>query len=319
MLRRFADHGDEVAFRELVNRYVALVYGAALRQTCGVSHLAEEVAQSVFTLLARQAKNLTAHPTLEGWLFTTTRNCARDAVRAVSRRRRYEQETAAMREPTANRSPGEVNWTALAPTIDEALNRLSLPDREGILLRFFEKCSYAELGVRLGLAENTARMRVERALERLRRELKRRGITSTAALLAVALSNQTAVAVPAYLSGQIAAVALAKTVAVAASGAGLTGIFEFMKATKIICAIGLLAVAWRSTKITLRVLPYNARRNLNASKGRSKNRSTTCNRSLPRRKTGRRRRTTTTHVCSRWSAKCNTTPPCGRQVRVGWK
>ena len=50
-------------------------------------------------------------------------------------------------------------------------------DREALLLRYFERRSMAEVGSRLGLSENAARMRVERALERLRERLTRRGVT----------------------------------------------------------------------------------------------------------------------------------------------
>ena len=55
LLAEYARSGSEAAFRELVNRYIGLVYGAALRLVEGDTHLAEDVAQTVFLGLARQA------------------------------------------------------------------------------------------------------------------------------------------------------------------------------------------------------------------------------------------------------------------------
>ena len=77
LLRRYAEEGSEAAFTELVRRHVDLVYGAALRRTGGDSHRAADVAQQVFTTLARQAQKLSRHTVLSAWLHTATRNAAR--------------------------------------------------------------------------------------------------------------------------------------------------------------------------------------------------------------------------------------------------
>jgi DNA-directed RNA polymerase specialized sigma24 family protein len=55
LLRRYAQHGAEAAFGELVARHANLVYSTALRILNGDRHLACDVAQSVFTDLARKA------------------------------------------------------------------------------------------------------------------------------------------------------------------------------------------------------------------------------------------------------------------------
>src|SRR5688572_30699093 len=92
LLRRYAREKSEAAFAELVRRHVDLVYSAALRRTNGDAHRAADVAQQVFTRLARDAAKLTGHTVLAAWLYTTTRNAAVDLIRAEQRRRTHEQE-----------------------------------------------------------------------------------------------------------------------------------------------------------------------------------------------------------------------------------
>jgi len=98
LLRRFVDDHSEAAFTELVNRHVNLVYFAALRRLGGDRHLADDVAQSVFADLARKATLLKDRTVLTGWLYTSTRFAAAQAVRSARRRRTHEQEAHAMHE-----------------------------------------------------------------------------------------------------------------------------------------------------------------------------------------------------------------------------
>src|ERR1035437_5562021 len=73
LLARFARSRSEDAFAELVRRHVNLVYSAALRQVGGDGHLAQDVAQTVFSDLARKAPALARRATLTGWLYTSAR------------------------------------------------------------------------------------------------------------------------------------------------------------------------------------------------------------------------------------------------------
>src|SRR2546423_15578100 len=105
LLGRFAKDRDEEAFRELVSRHFGLVYSVALRQLNGDTHLAQDVAQPVFTDLARKAASLPSNTVLSGWLYQAARFAAAKTVRAERRRRVREQEAFAMQDNTIESSP----------------------------------------------------------------------------------------------------------------------------------------------------------------------------------------------------------------------
>src|SRR5215471_13515852 len=90
LLREYAEKGSEQAFAELVHRHLDLVYSAALRQVHS-PQLAEEVAQSVFTDLSRNAARLKPDTVLTAWLYQVARRTAVDVVRRESRRQWREQ------------------------------------------------------------------------------------------------------------------------------------------------------------------------------------------------------------------------------------
>src|SRR6187402_2518307 len=98
LLRRYATTRDEAAFAELVKRRLPLVYHAALRRVNGDATLAEEVTQSVFVSLAREAGALHRHVMLSGWLYIATRHAAANALRQDRRRQLREQEARVMHE-----------------------------------------------------------------------------------------------------------------------------------------------------------------------------------------------------------------------------
>ncbi len=227
LLRAYADEKSEPAFGELVRRRVNLVYSIALRQCGGDAHFAEDVAQRVFTDLARKARQLSGHAVLGGWLYRSAQFAASDLVRAERRRRVREQEASAMQEIFSSPQPGsDADWQKLAPVLDQAIGELGERDRDAVVLRFFEGRPFAEIGATLRLTEDAARMRVERALEKLRAGLDRRGINSTAAALGVALANQAAATAPAGVAASVAGAALAGA---AGSGGAWLAIFTMSK------------------------------------------------------------------------------------------
>jgi RNA polymerase sigma factor (sigma-70 family) len=237
LLRRYTEDHSQEAFAELVERNLSLVYHAALRQ-CGDAHLAADIAQTVFSDLARKARSLVSRPVLAGWLYTSARYAALRAMRTESRRRAREQETHAMTELLEGSQP-EANWEQLRPVIDGALHELPERDREAVLLRYFEGRPFAEIGRLFSVTEDAARMRVERALERMRAVLRRGGVTSTAAALAGALASQAGAAVPAGAAATIAAGALS-----ASTTAAVAAFFTMTKLqTGIIAALAVAGAA----------------------------------------------------------------------------
>ena len=101
-------------------------------------------------------------------------------------------------------------WKELSPVLDEALSALGETDRRAVLLRFFENKSLAEVAQALAVGEDGARKRVNRALERLHRYFRRRGISSTTALTAAAISAHSIQAAPAALAKSVTALAVAQ-------------------------------------------------------------------------------------------------------------
>lgn len=244
LLQRYARERDERAFAEIVERHLGLVYAAALRRTGGRAHLAEEIAQKVFTDLARKAALLGGHPTLTGWLYRSARYVAIDVIRGENRRAKLNQNFAAMPDHDTPSAPLE--WEQLRPVLDEALDQLKKSDREAMLLRYFEGLSFAEVGARLQLSENAARMRTERALDKLRGHLGRMGVTSTSAALGLLLANQALASAPAGL----AATVTSSSLAAAPAAGGVVGFLLMSKVTapaiSAVIAAGVTAFLWIS-------------------------------------------------------------------------
>ena len=251
LLRSYAVEGSQDAFAELVRRHLGLVYHAALRQTNGDDHRAEEVAQLVFTDLARKAAALSRRPLLVSWLHTSTRYAANNLRRAELRRRTREQEAYSMNYTDLAPDPA-ADWQRLRPLIDDALQSLGERDRAAVLLRFFENRSYSELGAALSLNEDAARLRVNRALEKLRSTLARRGLVSTASALGLALAQPALAGVPACLATHVTVTSLAAASATSAAFVGAaTGLGGLAGTAKI--AVGLVGAA---TVFSVGVLLY---------------------------------------------------------------
>lgn len=201
LLRRYVRDRSNESFASLVQRHVNLVYFAALRRTNGDTHAAKDITQLVFIALAREAASLPPNTVLPGWLYVSTSHAAANAMRSRQRRAAREAEAFAMHDTSDSSLDAE--WSRLRPELDSAMDDLNPSDRDAILLRYFENCPFSEIGVNLQVSEDAARVRVGRALDKLREILTKRGITSTATGLAAALATQAAFSAPAGLAASV--------------------------------------------------------------------------------------------------------------------
>ena len=242
LVREYAQGRSEPAFAELVRRHLPMVYAAARRQVRD-EHLAQDVSQAVFLVLAERAKRLPRVRSLGAWLYRVTWYAATRARAANDRRRRHEQQAA--QESSAMRSE-EISqvWSEVEPTLDAALNRLSSKDREAIVLRYFEDRSIKEVAEALGLGESATKMRLARALEKLRGMLEGgEGMLSVPALTAV-LEAKAIVPAPVGLVGSVTAGAL--TGAAGATGQAsliAKGAMKMMAYVKVKVAVVVLLAA----------------------------------------------------------------------------
>jgi RNA polymerase sigma factor (sigma-70 family) len=203
LLRQFARENSQDAFTEIVRRHVNLVYSAALRQVRS-PQLAEEIAQSVFADLARDAGKLKPDTILTAWLYSVTRRTAIDVIRKESRRQLREQIAVEMNDMnvTAN------DWTQIEPLLDDAMAALEETDRSAILLRYFENKNLREVGESLKISDDAAQKRVSRAVERLREFFLKQKITIGASGLAVLISANAVQSAPIGLAATISAAAV---------------------------------------------------------------------------------------------------------------
>ena len=174
LLRQFVDTGSQEAFARLMERHRGLVYSTCRRELAD-SAQAEDATQVVFLVLAQKAKSLRREVVLSGWLFQTARFAARDIRKGEQRRRTHDME-AGVEMHQAEARTQRAAWQEIAPWLHDSLDRLSLKDRNAILLHFFEDQNFAEVALALGQKEDAARHRVNRALEKMRRFLAAQGV-----------------------------------------------------------------------------------------------------------------------------------------------
>jgi alpha-tubulin suppressor-like RCC1 family protein len=141
--------------------------------------------------------------------------------------------------------------------LDTAVAGLREKDRQAIVLRFYEGRNLREVGLVLGASEDAAEKRVSRALEKLHRYFNKRGVSSTTAIIAGAISTNSVQAAPVALAKFITTIAFAK--GATAGGSTLTlikGALKIMAWTKVKTAVVASTAVLLATVSTITVTSH---------------------------------------------------------------
>jgi RNA polymerase sigma factor (sigma-70 family) len=255
LVRAYAADQSEAAFATLVARHVGLVHSAALRQLRD-EHLAQDVTQAVFVLLARKAGSLSPDTVLSGWLYRTALFACADVRRREARRQQREQEALMEASIETQTSDTQTVWSKLAPILEDAMARLRDRDRDALVLRFFENKSMKEIADTLGLEERAAQKRVQRALDKLRGSFARRGITFSAALISGAIAANSVQAAPASVNALATAAGVGRNAA-DSTHVIIRGILKAMVWAKLKFALSVSAAALLLGAATLGVAEWS--------------------------------------------------------------
>jgi RNA polymerase sigma factor (sigma-70 family) len=244
LLERFVGSRDEAAFELLLWRHGPMVLGVC-RRVLHHAQDAEDAFQATFLTLVRKAPSVARRGSVGSWLYKVA---LRVALAAREQRAR-EAAQPLDRDVSAAESTPDLLWRDLRPVLDEEVGRLPERHRRAFVLCYLQGKTNAEAARELGIPEGTVASRLSWARRRLRSRLGRRGLTLSAAGLALGLPARAARAtVPAALMGSTLRAALALRAGEAASSAGVSssvirlteGVLQAMCATKLKTAMAVL-------------------------------------------------------------------------------
>ncbi len=251
LVHAFVRSRDQDAFARIVRRHVDMVYATALRRVRGDRHLAEDVTQATFIILASRAHSMDDRTLVAGWLHRAAGYAARNAMKMEARRTRHERraaENAMTAMPIGSTRHEDDRWAEVEPLLDAAVDQLAEADRAAVVMRFHQDKPVGEIAAALGVSPEAAKKRLQRAIEKLRSVLAHKGVRlPTASALATTIaSHASAVTAPAALADRAAAAAVEAVASTAAVGAPLLiakGVLTMMLWTKIKLAALVAAVA----------------------------------------------------------------------------
>lgn len=160
---RRATSGDEGAFEILFARYYEPVRGFACRMLGNDD--GDDVAQETFVRVGREIRSLTKPEAVRSWIFRIAANLSKDAIRRRESKRKHLDAFAV--------DAGAVRADGGYEALDAALLALPNPQREAVLLVFFENLSHREAAHALGCAEATVSWRIMLAKRKLKTLLSR--------------------------------------------------------------------------------------------------------------------------------------------------
>ena len=209
ILTRYLKSGRGSDFERIVEAHGGMVFGTALRSTRSRA-LAEEVTQEVFITLARKAAGIREPHKLAAWLHRTAIQCAANTNRReANRRKAMETYSDEIRDAKFDSAEDRAAWQRALPHLDRAIEELPTPDREAVIMRFYEGSSYRDIAELLNKSEGSCKKQVYRALEKLAGLLKKRGITVPPTVLGVGLGGYLAHDALPMAAGQVTQLAMA--------------------------------------------------------------------------------------------------------------
>lgn len=198
LLHRFVAQRDPVAFEALLVLHGPMVLGVCRRHLRD-PHDVDDAFQATFLVLVRRVNALRGLDQLGPWLHGVAFRVASRARVTAARRRERERDSPAARVESVDPAAG-LEGEELRRALDAEIDRLPEKYRRPVVLCYLEGRSHAEAARRLRASEGSVRGRLDRARERLRSRLARRGLAPAAGLPAAWLSTETATAaVPASL------------------------------------------------------------------------------------------------------------------------
>lgn len=169
-----AQAGDEAAFREIVEKYQSKVFSiihGIVRQKNDV----EDIAQQVFSKVYFSIRNFDFRSSLITWIYKITVNECFDYLRKKKVRKLvYESDLSEDEvrrventEPASDRTPRADTSLARRDYVLKLLTRVSEEERTLLMLKEVEGYSVEELAEMLNMNENTIKVKLFRARQKL--------------------------------------------------------------------------------------------------------------------------------------------------------
>jgi RNA polymerase sigma factor (sigma-70 family) len=203
----------------------------------GHVHDAEDAFQATFLVLARRARSVRKPEALSAWLYgTAVRVC-----RKASAKRRDSHPPQVVANPVSGDDPfAEASWKEVRGVLDDEMGRLPESLRAPLILCYFDGLARDEAAEKLGCSRRTLMRRLEKARERLRERLERRGVATVGLGVAVLSSGELSAFVPDRMAA--AAVAAGTGGPVSAGVQALAGAGTAIKLLPLAIGLTLLLV-----------------------------------------------------------------------------
>lgn len=170
LLCQVAD-GDEAAYKILFTKYWDQIYSTTFMFTKS-AELSKDLSQEVFAKIWEKRKNLSVVEKLEGYLFVTARNIVFDSMRKkvfIAENEEYLQEYFSEH---ASLPYEEYEVKELNAVIQKGIHQLPIQQQTAFMLSRFSGLSHEEIAVNMGIAKQTVKSHISRAIISLRKMLE---------------------------------------------------------------------------------------------------------------------------------------------------